>query len=135
MTGHAVSFVLLHTVLSNVSSCSHHVGLVAALLDSLEAAVAKTYMEHTRGNSCTIQQAVAAAGVAGRSASYRDPFPNIDPFSATTILLYQAVKAGAVNTPGTRLLISTSGCVYVLAPMAAWLSAQPQCYQLRRLSP
>lgn len=66
------------------------------------------------GNSCSIQQAVAAAVVAGRGDSYRDPFPNIDPFSATTILLYQAVEAGAVNTAGTSLLKSTSGSYYDL---------------------
>lgn len=72
-------------------------GLVTALLNLMEAAVAKTYQAHRDGNLCTIQQATAAAVLEGRGDDYRDPFPNIDPFSATTILLHQVVAAGAVK--------------------------------------
>lgn len=52
------------------------------------------------GRRVTVEAATAAAAVARRSAAYRDPFPNVDPFTAGVALLQLATMHAALSASG-----------------------------------
>lgn len=78
-------------------------GLIPRLLDALARAVEGARVANAAGGGgrrVTVEAAATAAAVARRTAAYRDPFPNVDPFTAGVALLQLATMHGALSAPG-----------------------------------